>query len=122
MIIQVTSDNIEVSPSMIELSKQKLARIDDRFPDVPEDSKTARVVLNFLPGENFEAKLDLVIRGKEYFSQHTDFSLETAIIEAVEELDRQMEREKTIIEKEWDEKRQMKRSSEPAYEPETNQE
>ncbi|MFA6981475.1 MAG: HPF/RaiA family ribosome-associated protein [Patescibacteria group bacterium] len=122
MIIQVTSDDIEVSPSMIELAKKKLTRIDDRFPGVPEDSKEARVVLNTLPNEHFEVKIDLIAEGKEYFSQHVDFSLETAIIEAVEEIDRQVEKEKSIIEKEWEEKREIKRSPEITYEQETAQE
>ena len=122
MNIQVTSDNIDVSPSMIELAKLKLSRIDDRFPDVPEDAKEARVVMNVLPDENFEVKMELIIDGKKYFSQHIDFSMETAVIETVEEIARQMEKEKSIIEKEWEEKREIKRSSDINYETDSAQE
>jgi ribosomal subunit interface protein len=94
MQYQITSDNIDMSPSMEVLTKEKFERIEHRFRDIPEGSKSARIVLNSSPDNTFTVKAELVINGKEYFSDETDFTLEGALIKTVEELVRMTEKEK----------------------------
>ena len=65
MAIQLTSDNIDVRPSMHELVKEKLKRMQSRLIDVPEDLQNIRVVLNKDSGETeFLAKIELYLNGK----------------------------------------------------------
>jgi len=61
-------------------------RIDHRFKDVESGSKWVRVVVNTVPGDQFEVKAHLNVKGKEWFSDETDYSLESALIRTVEEL------------------------------------
>jgi ribosome-associated translation inhibitor RaiA len=76
------------------LTKEKFERIESRLKNFPEDTKSARVVLNTAPDDKFEAKV-LITAGKfEYFSDEIDYSLESAIIKTVDELLRMMERDK----------------------------
>jgi ribosomal subunit interface protein len=113
MKYQITSDNIQISPSMETLTKEKFARIENRLKDIPEGSKSIRVVLNGKKDDKFTVKVVADMNGKEYFSDETDFSLESAIIKTVEELLRMMEEDKSknhrIKEKAWEEIRESKR-------------
>ena len=99
MNYQITSDNMTVSPSMDSLAKTKFERISKRFPEVEEDAKFARIVLNTAPNEMFHAKANITIAGKEYFSDDTDYNLETAIINTVEEILQMIERDKDVQDK-----------------------
>ena len=86
MQYQITSDNMEITPSMEALAKQKFARIEHRFKDVDDGSKSARIVLNSAPGGMFTVKGLIVVKGKEYFSDETDYNLESALVKTVEEI------------------------------------
>ena len=46
MQVQVTSDNLELTPSMQELANSKITKLSSRFEDTPEDLVSIRVVLN----------------------------------------------------------------------------
>lgn len=96
MNYQITSDNISLSPSMKSLALDKLQKLDRILKDIPEDSRSARVVLNKGAGDEdtFEVKIHLNAKGKEYFSNDTDYTLETAIVRTIEELARMIEKEK----------------------------
>lgn len=97
MNYQITSDNMEVSPSMEELAKDKFKRIEHRFHDVAEGSKSARIVLNTAPEGKFLAKAHVDIDGQTYFANQTDYTLESSVIRTVEELLQMMDKEKTHL-------------------------
>lgn len=101
---------MEVTPSMISLAEEKLQNLEHKIQDVPEDIKAVRVVMNTAPVEAFEVKMELVISGDVYYATNVDYTLETALIECIEDLKRQLEKFKSIIEKKWEENREIKRS------------
>ena len=86
MQYQITSDNIDLSPSMEVLTKDKFERIEARTINLPEGSCFARVVLNTVPDEQFEVKVNLILSGKEYYSDQTGYTLENSLVVVVEEL------------------------------------
>ncbi|HAI62891.1 TPA: hypothetical protein DCL89_01560 [candidate division WWE3 bacterium] len=99
MNYQITSDNMTVSPSMDSLAKTKFERVSKRFPEVEEGAKFARIVLNTAPNETFHVKANITVGGKEYFSDDTDYTLETAIINTVEEILQMIEKGKDVQDK-----------------------
>jgi len=113
MNYQIKSDNIELSASMEALAKKKVERLEHRLRDFPDDAKSVRVVLNSAPGGQFCIKIIVVAGGKEYFTDETGFTLEHALVGAVEELDRMLEKNKigsrSAKAKEWEESREEKR-------------
>lgn len=96
MKYQITSDNINLSPSMVTLTKDKFERVEGRVKHLPQDGCFARIVLNSAPGDKFTVKADLDINGKKYFSDETEFTLEAAIIKTVEELLQMMEKDSIV--------------------------
>lgn len=94
---------------MVTLTKEKLARVESKLSHIEEDLKTIRVVLNKAPNETFEAKIEITISGKKYVADEVDYTLETAIILATEEIERQLEKFRGIIEKNWEKQRELKR-------------
>lgn len=99
MKYQITSDNIDLSKSMQTLTKQKFERLENKMRDFADDTKHARVVLDKAPDGQFTVKAKVKVGGREYFSDETDFSLETALIKTVQEIFQMMEKEKTQIER-----------------------
>ncbi|KKS05394.1 hypothetical protein A3K01_03750 [candidate division WWE3 bacterium RIFOXYD1_FULL_43_17] len=99
MNYQITSDNMTVSPSMDALAKTKFERVSKRFQDVEEDAKFARVVLNTAPNETFHVKANITVGGREYFSDDTNYNLETAMINTVEEILQMIEKDKDVQDK-----------------------
>lgn len=106
MQYQITSDNIELSPSMEALTKEKFERIESRVKHLPEGSCFARVVLNSVPVEQFEVKVNLDLSGKEYFSDETAYTLENALVEVVEELLQMIEKD-SIVQRRKDMKKEV---------------
>lgn len=112
MSIQITSDNIELSPSMHELANQKLAKLQDHIPDYVAENTSYRVVMNSAPDQQFTVKIEATIKGKHFFSDETHPVLESAIIKAIEELDRQVQKEvKKDRTDDWEKQRELKRFS-----------
>ena len=68
MQYKITSDNIDISPSMENLTKEKFERIESGIKHLPEGSCFARVVLNSVPDSQFEVKVYLYLIRKKYFS------------------------------------------------------
>lgn len=85
---------MQITPSMEVLTKEKFIRLENRFKNIPEGSKSTRVVLNTAPSDMFVVKAEIVVNGKKYFSDETDYTLEGALIKTVEELVRMTEKEK----------------------------
>ena len=109
MQYQISSDNIQMSESMIALTKEKFSKIESRLKHIPVEEQFARVVINSAPENTFEVKAIITFRKKEYFSDESDFTLETALIRVVNELTRMMEKDKDKWEQ-WEQKnREIKR-------------
>ena len=86
---------MDVSPSMHELVKEKLKRMQSRLVDVPEDLQNIRVVLNKGSEEiKFLAKIELHLKGKNLFAEEESYSIESALVSAVEKMERQITKEK----------------------------
>lgn len=99
-----------MSPSMEVLAKDKIKSLENKLKHVPDEEKSLRVVLNTAPDQKFEVKVNLVIRGKNYFSQDVDFNLETALIDALGLVERQLKKDKVdFISADWKEARDIKR-------------
>ncbi|NMB91272.1 hypothetical protein GYA37_00295 [candidate division WWE3 bacterium] len=96
MNYQISSDNIELTPSMEVLTKEKFERIESRTKNLPKDSCFARIVLNSAPENRFNVKVNLSLSSKEYFSDEEDYSLEGALIKVVEELLEMMEKDSIV--------------------------
>lgn len=108
MNYQITSDNIEISNSMKVLATDKLSRLDNKLKDVPEGSKSCRVVLNTAPDNTYEVKIEAIIDGEKFFSEEVGYTLESALILAIEELEKQLEKSK-YGGADWEERREQKR-------------
>jgi len=109
MVHQITSDNIEMSPSMTALAEEKLQKLENHLKDVSDDLKSIRVVLNSGPNEQFIARVEATVHGKTYVADETSLTLENALVEAVEDVDRQYLKGKAKKEtEEWDARREMK--------------
>ncbi|NMB69843.1 hypothetical protein GYA27_01395 [candidate division WWE3 bacterium] len=113
MQYQITSDNIQMSPSMEVLAKEKVGKLENQLKHLPEDARLIRVVMNKMPDNTFEVKLLITVRGKEYFTDEADYLLETALVKAVDELERMLKKEKVIVSaQEWEQAREAKRATE----------
>ena len=111
MPLQVTSDNIEVTPSMKALAESKISKILNKLKDVSSDLVDIRVVLNKGDGEGtFDAKVELSVNGKMIVGFDTDFTLESSLIKAVNDALRQYKKIKLKrIEEEWEGRRKLKK-------------
>ena len=110
MPLQVTSDNLEITPSMKALAEQKVSKILEKLVDYPEDMIDMRVVMNSGSAEGtFDAKVSFKSNGKTIVGEDFEYSLESALIKAVDDSLRQYQKEKEKKESEaWQEKRDMK--------------
>ena len=110
MSLQITSDNIEITPSMTELAEKKVAKLLSKLKDVPKELQNIRLVLNKAPNDLFDVKAEVLVGGMKYFGESNDFSLETALIIALGDVQRQYIKEKSKREN-WDKQRDLKRFS-----------
>jgi ribosomal subunit interface protein len=96
MQYQISSDNMELTPSMEVLAKQKFFRIEKHLSEQDSQVSSIRVVLNKSKGAEggFTVKGEIRIPGHEYFSDETSQSFEHALVKTVEEIDRMMQRDK----------------------------
>lgn len=96
MQYQITSDNISLSTSMEKLAIEKFSKLETRFKQFDEDTVEARIVLNSAQGdeEKFLVKGEIFAGKRTYFSDETDYTLESAIITVVDELERMIDRDK----------------------------
>jgi ribosomal subunit interface protein len=112
MIYQITSDNLEMTESMKALAQNKVSKLERYFPNTDPDLIVTRVVLNKGSEEDtFHVKLELEVAGKLYYGDETEYTLEAAIIRAIEEVEKQMEKVRSQDEKDWEKRREMKQKS-----------
>ncbi len=104
-----------MSDSMIVLTKEKFSKIEARLKHIPDEEKHFRVVINTAPEDRFEVKAYVTFHKKEYFSNETDFTLETALIGVVNELTRMMEKDKEKWEQYEQKNREAKRYGEEEF-------
>lgn len=110
MNYQITSDNIDISESMKELARQKVQVLDNKLKHIPESVKSVRVVFNKVPEDKFEVTILFVVRKKEYFAEGLEYKVETALIKAVDHLERMFEKDKIMFGAgDWEEAREAKR-------------
>lgn len=111
MQYQISSDNIELTNSMRILAQEKVSKLEKFFVNLPSSEATARIVLNKAAQEDmFKTKIDLIVKGKSYFAQEKEFTLESAIIKATEEIKRQLEKDRDAQERDWEKQRELKSS------------
>ncbi len=109
MNYQISSDNIDLSESNTFLAREKIGKLERFFSHLPQDAVMARVVINKGAEEDtFEVRLDINADGKTYFTKEVNYSLETALIQVVDEIERQLEKDRSQKEKEWEKRREMK--------------
>lgn len=108
MNYQISSDNMEVSESMKELFKSKIVKLERRWQHIPDESKSLRVVMNSAPEGMFLVKIEANLDGKILYTEEPGYTLETALVDTIDELDRQYLKEKSKYEDKWKEKRQSK--------------
>jgi ribosome-associated translation inhibitor RaiA len=92
------------------LANDKMSRLLRRMKDLPEDLKDIRVVLNKGQAEDtFDAKIIISVGGINIFAEESDYSLESALIGAADDAERQFEKEKGKMEStDWEKRRRMK--------------
>lgn len=105
---------------MEALAQEKFSRIENRLVDVPEGSKYVRIVLNSAPADTFQVKIKLNVDGKEYFSDEVEYTLEGAIINAVEQIAQMMEKDKDNLQQK--EAREEKRFEDSTFSDITSEE
>ena len=111
MSTQILSDNMELSPSMKVLAEQKLAPLLAHIEQKSRDEASLRVVMNKSDDhDKLLVKIEAKIEGKMYFGDEADFVLESALIRAVDEVDKQYlkDKEKTK-ERDYEKNRDLKR-------------
>ena len=110
MNYQITSDNIQVSPSMENLAKEKMKKIETKLTNVYDEMKSFRIVMNSLPDQQFQVKIHSMVHGKEYFAEESGFTLEHALIAATSRLEKTLDKNKAFFSsKEWKAAREAKR-------------
>jgi ribosome-associated translation inhibitor RaiA len=110
MNYQITSDNIEMSPSMTALAHEKMKKVEDKLQHVHDGMKSFRIVMNSMEEQQFLVKIHAMVHGKEYFVEEPGYPLENAMAVAVNRLERVLEKEKVIMNTEnWEQARDAKR-------------
>ncbi len=109
MIYQISSDNMSLTEGMKVLAQEKIAKLERFFKDFPEDTITARVVLNTgSANDTFEVRLELNANGKVYFIQEREYSLESSLVKVVDEIERQLKKDRSDDVRGWEKIREMK--------------
>ncbi len=112
MQYQITSDNIEISPSMKTLAKEKFSKIEKRLTEKELEEAMVRIVLNKSGAEDeFRVKIELSYGGKKYFASERDYLLESALIKTVEEVEKMRRRDDISYIEDWKEQREVKRAA-----------
>ena|SRR3989344_1143134 len=123
MNYQITSDNIEMFPSMIGLANEKMKKIEGKLVNVSDGAKSFRIVMNTAKDDQFVVKIHALVHGKEYFSEEVGYTLEHAMIDSVADIERKLQKDKVIsTEEEWKQAREAKHfDPEIALQEEINQ-
>ncbi|MFA0439000.1 ribosome-associated translation inhibitor RaiA, partial [Vibrio sp. 10N.222.51.C12] len=90
--MKITSKNIEITPSMVELIEEKVAHINHYFPYV--ESSTCHIVYHASYGE-FDVDLNVHVEQQSFFVKHSSISFHSAVIESFHALEHKLEKNKT---------------------------
>lgn len=120
MPLQISSDNMEITESMRFLVDQKLKNLVSHIEEQERQQLNARVVLNKAQDpEKFLVKIEARVAGKHYFGDDTDYTLESALIKAVDEVNKQYLKDKERLkQRDWKKNRDLKRYQEEEEETE----
>jgi len=100
-----------MTDSMKSLVDQKLPKLLKRIKtNTPEDLVDIRVVLNRGDAEGtFEVKIDLAMGGMRVVGKDHEYTLESAIVKAMDDTIRQFEKEKSKKDgTDWEKRRELK--------------
>lgn len=116
MPVQLLSDNMELTPSMKVLAEHKLAVLLGHIQQRSREEATIRVVMNkSQEPDKLLAKIEAKIDGKTYFGDDADYTLESALIRAIDEVDKQYLKDKAKTkERDYEKNRELKRLDESA--------
>lgn len=109
---------------MKSLALEKFKKVEKRLTEKELEEALARIVLNKSSADDeFRVKVELSYGGKKYFASEADFKLETALINALEELERMRRKDDISYTEDWKKRRELKRQlSEEIMEDEIKEE
>ncbi len=123
MQYQITSDNMDITESMKELVYKKAQKLERHWSDANGDNILVRIVLNSAPEETFLVKIDANVDGERFYTEEPGYALETALVEAIEEMVRKYGKStEKREEKEWEARREGKALTEEDLEIEMESE
>lgn len=93
------------------LAEQKLAPLLSHIEQRSREEASIRVVMNQAQEpDKLMAKIEAKIDGKDYFGDEADFTLESALIRAVDEVDKQYLKDKEKLkDRDYEKNRELKR-------------
>ncbi len=107
---------MELTPSMRALAEQKLAVLLGHIQQRSREEANIRIVMNKAQEpDKLLAKVEAWIDGKNYFGDDSDYTLESALVRAVDEVDKQYLKDKDKVkERDYEKNRELKRLDERA--------
>ena len=90
--MKITSKNIEITPSMVELIEEKFVNINHCFPYV--ESSTCHIIYHASYGE-FDVELNVHVEHQSLFVKHSSISFQSAVLESFHALEHKLEKNKT---------------------------
>ena len=111
MPTQIQSDNMELTSSMKVLAEQKLAPLLGHIKQRSLEEANIRVVMNKAQEpDKLLAKVEATVEGNAYFGCEEDYTMESALIRAIDEVDKQYLKDKEKAkERDWEKNRDLKR-------------
>lgn len=90
--MNITSKNIEITPSMVEIIEEKFTHINHSFPYV--ESSSCHIIYHASYGE-FDVELNVHAEHQSFFVKHSSISFQSAVIESFHALEHKLEKNKT---------------------------
>lgn len=105
---------MELTPSMRTLAEEKLVHLLNHIEERSVNEANVRVVMNKAPEpDKLLVKIELVVEGRAYFGDESDFTLESALIRAIDEVDKQYLKDKEKLkDRDYEKNRELKRFAE----------
>ncbi|MFA5905814.1 MAG: ribosome-associated translation inhibitor RaiA [Desulfobacula sp.] len=99
MNIQITTDNLEITPTFKKLIEKKLEKLDKLLVDFDKDQKTALVHITKDKYDQFTANLDMHLPNKNghIFAKDTNKNLLSAVIAIREQIEKQIKKYKSDL-------------------------
>jgi ribosome-associated translation inhibitor RaiA len=102
---------MELTPSMKVLAEKKLITLLGHIQQRSREEANIRVVMNKAQEpDKLLVKVEAKVEGKAYFGNEADYTLESALIKAIDEVDKQYLKEKEKAkDRDWEKNREFKR-------------